>query len=224
MNRVFAHGGLRLFLLMLLEEEPRHGYELIRMVEDRLLGMYTPSAGTVYPRLSSLEEEGLVEHEMIDGKKVYRLTDAGRAELDARRAELSELQERAVESARLVATSIRDEVRHSVRGLREELRHAMKDARREQRWATRQARHEERANRTRGDDGGGADRLGMKALRSDLEAFVEDVEGAAASGSLSRDTLRDVRDRLLEARDAIFALLGATGEADQQTDPGEHHL
>ncbi|MHB1912870.1 MAG: PadR family transcriptional regulator, partial [Acidimicrobiales bacterium] len=53
MRRVFGHGGLRLFILMLLDESPRHGYDLIRLIEDRFLGMYTPSAGTVYPRLQS---------------------------------------------------------------------------------------------------------------------------------------------------------------------------
>jgi len=84
---------------LLLDEQPQHGYDLIKMVEDRFLGMYTPSAGTVYPRLQSLEDEGLVEHEEIDGRKVYRLTEAGRRELHDRRHELEELQQRAVESA-----------------------------------------------------------------------------------------------------------------------------
>src|SRR2546423_9006743 len=76
-TRVFGHGGLRLFLLELLDEQARYGYELIRMVEDHFLGMYTPSAGTIYPRLSAMEADGLVEHEVIEGRKVYRLTDAG---------------------------------------------------------------------------------------------------------------------------------------------------
>ena len=78
MSRVFAHGGLRLYLLLLLGEEPRHGYELIRLLEDRFMGLYTPSAGTIYPRLAALEDDGLVEHEVVDGRKVYRLTDGGR--------------------------------------------------------------------------------------------------------------------------------------------------
>src|SRR2546423_15520916 len=86
-TRVFGHGGLRLFLLKLLDEQPRYGYELIRLVEDHFLGMYTPSAGTIYPRLAALDEDGLIEHEEIDGRKVYRLTDAGRAELESRRAD-----------------------------------------------------------------------------------------------------------------------------------------
>ena len=60
MSPVFGHGRLRLYLLKLLDESPRHGYDVIRALEDRFLGLYAPSAGTVYPRLSRLESEGLV--------------------------------------------------------------------------------------------------------------------------------------------------------------------
>ena len=58
---VFAHGQMRLYLLALLNEGPRHGYEIIQSLEERFNGLYSPSAGTVYPRLAKLEEEGLVE-------------------------------------------------------------------------------------------------------------------------------------------------------------------
>src|SRR5204863_5277854 len=88
MTAVFKHGALRLYLLKLLGDQPRHGYEVISLLEDRFLGFYAPSAGTVYPRLARLETEGLVEHEESDGRKVYRLTDAGRAELDRHDQEL----------------------------------------------------------------------------------------------------------------------------------------
>ena len=67
MSPVFGHGRLRLYLLKLLEESPRHGYEVIRLLQDRFLGVYSPSPGTIYPRLARLEEEGLVTHEVIDG-------------------------------------------------------------------------------------------------------------------------------------------------------------
>ena len=60
MPPVFAHGRLRLYLLKLLDEAPRHGYEVIRLLEERFQGLYAPSAGTVYPRLAKLEAEGLV--------------------------------------------------------------------------------------------------------------------------------------------------------------------
>lgn len=144
MSRVFAHGALRLYLLKLLADEPRHGYELIRLMEDNFMGMYTPSAGTVYPRLAALEEDGLVAHDDIDGRKVYRLTDAGRAELEARRSELDDLQARAAESARQLARHVRDEVRSAVRDLRSELRTAMQDVKREERRAARDVREERR--------------------------------------------------------------------------------
>ena len=82
MSPVFRHGGLRLYLLKLLDEAPRHGYEVIRLLQDRFLGVYSPSPGTIYPRLARLEEEGLVTHDEVDGKKVYRITDKGREEIN----------------------------------------------------------------------------------------------------------------------------------------------
>lgn len=139
MSRVFAHGALRLYLLALLEDGPRHGYELIRMMEDRFMGLYTPSAGTIYPRLGALEDMGLVDHEVDDGKKVYRLTSAGRAELEARREEIDRVVADAVRNAGDLAREIRADVRASVRDLRQELREAVKDVRREERRITREA-------------------------------------------------------------------------------------
>jgi DNA-binding PadR family transcriptional regulator len=132
-TRVFGHGGLRLYLLKLLDDQPRYGYELIRLVEDHFMGMYTPSAGTIYPRLAAMEADGLIEHDEVDGRKVYRLTDAGREELEARKADLKDLQSRAAESARQLANEIRDEVRSSVRDFRQEIKSAMRDVRREER-------------------------------------------------------------------------------------------
>jgi len=66
MSPVFRHGRLRLYLLKLLDESPRHGYEVIRLLQDRFLGVYAPSPGTIYPRLARLEEDGLVTHEEVD--------------------------------------------------------------------------------------------------------------------------------------------------------------
>ena len=76
---VFAHGNLRLYLLALLEEQPRHGYELIQALSDRFGGTYSPSAGTIYPRLAKLEEEGLVTKRTDGRKSVYEITDAALA-------------------------------------------------------------------------------------------------------------------------------------------------
>lgn len=77
----FRGGEVRLALLSLLSDGPAHGYELMKRLESRSGGMYQASAGTVYPVLQQLEDEGLVVSDTQDGKKVYRITDAGRAEL-----------------------------------------------------------------------------------------------------------------------------------------------
>jgi DNA-binding PadR family transcriptional regulator len=124
---VFRHGGLRLYLLKLLDEAPRHGYEVIRLLQDRFLGVYSPSPGTIYPRLARLEEEGLVTHDEVDGKKVYRITDKGREEISARLDDLAELEEGheqapEQENARDRARRTRDEVRESARRARDEAR------------------------------------------------------------------------------------------------------
>jgi DNA-binding PadR family transcriptional regulator len=215
MSRVFAHGGLRLYLLLLLGEEPRHGYELIRLLEDRFMGLYTPSAGTIYPRLAALEDDGLVEHEMVDGRKVYRLTPAGEAELDDRRDEVVAIAAEAVQSARALATEIRDEVRSSVRDLRQELKAAVRDVKREERRATREVvrvgRDTERAERVTARDsarkGERELRDVLRSLRSDLESFATDVISAARRHHLDAERLRQVSDALLDAREAVIDVL-----------------
>jgi DNA-binding PadR family transcriptional regulator len=127
MSPVFRHGSLRLYLLKLLDEAPRHGYEVIRLLQDRFLGVYAPSPGTIYPRLARLEEEGLVTHDETDGKKVYRITDKGREELHARLDDLAELEEEITASVRDIAREVSEDVRETVRSLREELASAARD-------------------------------------------------------------------------------------------------
>ena len=77
----FRQGEVRLALLSLLGDGPAHGYELMKRLEERSGGMYQASAGTVYPVLQQLEDEGLIRAQDDDGKKVYHLTDSGRDEL-----------------------------------------------------------------------------------------------------------------------------------------------
>jgi DNA-binding PadR family transcriptional regulator len=127
MSPVFRHGSLRLYLLKLLDEAPRHGYEVIRLLQDRFLGVYAPSPGTIYPRLARLEEEGLVTHDETDGRKVYRITDRGREELHARLDDLAELEEEITASVRDIAREVSEDVRETVRSLREELASAARD-------------------------------------------------------------------------------------------------
>jgi DNA-binding PadR family transcriptional regulator len=129
MSPVFAHGQLRLYLLALLEEGPRHGYEIIRALEERFNGLYSPSAGTVYPRLAKLEEEGLVERSEEGRKATYRITDAGRAEVQARQLDLADLQQDLDHSVRELAQQVRSRVHGSATDLRAELKAAAKEAR-----------------------------------------------------------------------------------------------
>ncbi|MFC8455167.1 PadR family transcriptional regulator [Kitasatospora sp. NPDC057223] len=128
MTPVFGHGRLRLYLLKLLDEAPRHGYEVIRLLEERFEGLYAPSAGTVYPRLAKLEQEGLVSHSTEGGRKIYRLTDAGRTELASRQDEIAELEVEIGDSVAHLAGAIREDVRDSAKDLREELWGAAKQA------------------------------------------------------------------------------------------------
>lgn len=130
MPPVFAHGRLRLYLLKLLDEAPRHGYEVIRLLEERFQGLYAPSAGTVYPRLAKLEAEGLVTHTTEGGRKVYAITDAGRAELADRSGELADLELEIRESVAELAAEIRADVRGAAGDLRREMRAAATATRR----------------------------------------------------------------------------------------------
>ncbi|WP_329137955.1 helix-turn-helix transcriptional regulator [Streptomyces sp. NBC_00670] len=129
MAPVFAHGRLRLYLLKLLDEAPRHGYEVIRLLEERFQGLYAPSAGTVYPRLAKLEAEGLVTHTTEGGRKVYSITDAGRAELAGRSGELADLELEIRESVAELAAEIRADVRGAAGDLRREMQAAVSQAR-----------------------------------------------------------------------------------------------
>ncbi|GAA1960842.1 PadR family transcriptional regulator [Catenulispora subtropica] len=132
MAPVFGHGRLRLYLLKLLAESPKHGYEIIQQLKERFQGLYAPSAGTVYPRLSRLESEGLIRHETDErGRKVYHITDAGRAELESRADDMAALEAEIRESVSSLAEEIRDEVKESARHIQEELRAAAAEARSE---------------------------------------------------------------------------------------------
>ncbi|MEM7701865.1 MAG: PadR family transcriptional regulator [Pseudomonadota bacterium] len=101
-GRMFGSGELRLALLALINEEPRHGYELIRAIEDMTGGAYAPSPGAVYPTLQMLEEEGLIKQtkpkssddEEAGSKKPFKATKAGKAELKDRDDEVEALMDR----------------------------------------------------------------------------------------------------------------------------------
>jgi DNA-binding PadR family transcriptional regulator len=94
-RRMFESGELRLVLLKLIADEPRHGYDLIRAIEDLTGGEYAPSPGVVYPTLTLLQDMGLIEEAAGEGaRKPFQVTDEGRTHLDERADEVESLFER----------------------------------------------------------------------------------------------------------------------------------
>jgi DNA-binding PadR family transcriptional regulator len=91
----FRSGEVRLALLSLLADEPGHGYDLMRRLEERSGGLYRASAGTVYPVLQQLEDEGLAESAKDAGKRVYQITDQGRAVVEGDRERIDRIWRRA---------------------------------------------------------------------------------------------------------------------------------
>ena len=84
-GRMLAQGDLRLIALALIAEQPRHGYEIIKVLEDKTAGWYSPSPGIVYPTLTYLEEAGYLTAEVEGAKKRYAITEEGRAHLEENR-------------------------------------------------------------------------------------------------------------------------------------------
>lgn len=100
-GRYFAQGDLRLVILHLIAQAPRHGYDIIKAIEEKVAGAYSPSPGVIYPTLTLLDEIGLVTvSECEGGKKLHTITDEGRAYLDAHRAALDALLGRMDETHR----------------------------------------------------------------------------------------------------------------------------
>ncbi|MFC0031377.1 PadR family transcriptional regulator [Micromonospora chaiyaphumensis] len=206
MTAVFSHGRLRLYLLKLLDDGPKHGYELIRLLEDRFLGLYAPSAGTIYPRLQRLEVEGLVSHTAAGGRKVYEITDAGRAELRQRAGELATLESditASVEDLSALAGDIRTEVRGSVRDLKRELREAARQ--------TRQARWAPPPPTTRPPSNGVPGPAGESPVLAEfdqrLAAFTVEVGALVRAGRLTDSQLRTAIRLLDGALDGLRRLL-----------------
>src|SRR5579871_687281 len=102
LGRFFAHGDLRLVILHLIAEKPRHGYEIIKAIEDQVGGAYSPSPGVIYPTLTLLEELGYVTVQASgeSSKKLHEITAEGKAFLDANREALEPLLARMAEASR----------------------------------------------------------------------------------------------------------------------------
>ncbi len=99
-RQMFESGEVKFVILRLLREKPRHGYEVIKALEERLGGCYTPSAGTVYPTLQLLEDQGYIKAGDVDGKKVYHITPEGEQFLDANQTVLDDIFDRVKDTVR----------------------------------------------------------------------------------------------------------------------------
>ncbi|MET9897793.1 helix-turn-helix transcriptional regulator [Streptomyces sp. NPDC006446] len=196
MAPVFAHGRLRLYLLKLLDEAPRHGYEVIRLLEERFQGLYAPSAGTVYPRLAKLEAEGLVTHTSEGGRKVYAITDAGRAELADRSGELADLELEIRESVAELAAEIRADVRGAAGDLRREMRAAATEARRGSKDGAGAQQHDA----SPGESGGPDDYQDKESWRAAKEEMRRVRQEWKEQARRAKDESRRARDEAQRAR------------------------
>jgi len=97
---MFESGDMKFVILRLLKEKPRHGYEIIKALEEKMGGCYTPSAGTVYPTLQLLEDQGYVRGVDTDGKKVYHVTPEGEQFLEQNKDVLEEIIDRVRDTVR----------------------------------------------------------------------------------------------------------------------------
>ena len=102
-RQVFESGEMKFVILRLLKEKPRHGYEVIKALEEQLGGWYTPSPGTVYPTLQLLEDQGYVRIEESEGKKVYHITVEGEKFLEEHHTTLDDILDRVREAVHGVA-------------------------------------------------------------------------------------------------------------------------
>jgi DNA-binding PadR family transcriptional regulator len=217
MPPVFAHGELRLYLLVLLLDGPRHGYELITELTQRFGGTYRPSAGTIYPRLTRLEEEGLVRRSApgpsgAGRKGTYELTPAGRAEVDSRLDDVRRLEQNVAETVRTLADGVRADIRDTMRGLRAELAAAAQEVRTRPRPGPGTAPDPRRSqsNSLRHD----AEAV-LQRFRNDVLADLREADVAGTVSALTVETLRTVLD---SARSAIRGTLpSSTSTAPHRT-------
>lgn len=194
MTPVFAHGHLRLYLLNLLAERPMHGYEVMQELENRFGGTYTPSAGTIYPRLSKLQADGLISNESDGRKTVYTITDAGRAELADRASELTNIED-----------SVTGTVRHLADRVRADVNDAMKSLRADLAASAREGKAETRARKRSESKGSGpAGRREMQEAELVLGEFRHQMRTElrllVARDALAPGTAADLKRRLDEVR------------------------
>ena len=198
---VFAHGHLRLYLLSLLAETSMHGYEVIQALDERFGGTYKPSAGTIYPRLAKLADEGLVSKTAEGRRAVYAITEAGRSELLARQSELDAIETDVTDSVRRLADEVRSSVSEAMRSLRADLASAAREAQSEGHRVTTESKSSRSSSRELLQDA----ELALGEFRQQLRADLRE------HGELSYDTVKLLKSRLKEVRSEVRAQLKATG-------------
>lgn len=210
MPPVFAHGAMRLYLLDILADgNERHGYEIIKALSDRFGGTYSPSAGSIYPRLSKLVEEGLLSSRPDGRRTVYRITEAGLAELDARRSEVEDIREDVADSIKRLAEDIRGDIRDQMRSLKADMAASAAQVRRDARAGARAGAASSgsaaRPESTR------LEAARLKALELELQRFRDDVRLqlrlSAARGGITAATEPTIRVLLEQAKANILDTL-----------------
>ncbi|WGD36493.1 PadR family transcriptional regulator [Lysinibacter sp. HNR] len=192
---LFSHGSLRLYLLSLLAQNPMHGYELIQALTEKFGGTYVPSAGTIYPRLAKLNEEGFISKESHGRKTIYSITQTGLEELNKRQSELDTIEDDMEASARRRAEAMRNEVSQAMKSVRAELAAAAQSARRE---ARKTGSPPEPTVTTVSTDPRASSRQKLKEIDALLAAFHQEVRADLRSRSAKNglpdhivDTLRN---------------------------------
>ena len=116
-SQMFESGEMKYIILTLIKEQPRHGYDIIKALEERTGGCYSPSAGTVYPTLQLLEDQGYVRGVEKDGRKVYQVTPEGEAFLEEHGDLVQDILDRVRDTLRHVAGGSMGRLNEAVAGL-----------------------------------------------------------------------------------------------------------
>ena len=125
-RRMFDGGELKLVLLKLIADEPRHGYDLIRQIEELTGGAYAPSPGVVYPTITLLDDMGLIDAQQAEGaKKLFAITEAGKAHLAENQATVDALFERLAEVGNMRERTDGAPIRRAMGNLRQVLQHRL---------------------------------------------------------------------------------------------------
>ena len=204
---VFSHGDLRLYLLSLLAEAPQHGYGIIQALTDRTGGTHPPSAGTIYPRLAKLEEEGLVTKTADGRTTIYAITEAGRAELASREHDLAGIESGLADSVRLIASEVRQSVQEAMKSLRADLAAAANDERTaaKMRPSTASPMSSERStSREQLHRADAAVNAFRARVRTDLRTHV------ARGGTLAESVVDELENALDAAARAVTRAIGST--------------